>query len=262
MGLVWWIYGIGCQGPRRAWKVRGRQLRRPHPGRGRGRRTSSPEPDQLPDRRGVPARPTPSWPSSSRRPRASSAPSSATCSSVDPDARGAAAGRPARRVDLLASVRPADRRGAGRRRRPTSIDERKLFDGASRLRRRRRVRATAARSASPDDADLLDRIWFKAKRDPHVALRPPAPTTRSSRSSRWSRRRPSRARPPPLPEADETKPVDLGDHGARPRRPRACPAVDAHDLRPGIVFAVLLQHAPPARQARRRGASRAAATEA
>ena len=84
MGLVWSMYGIGKQGPAATWKVQdlnyddltqtevvvARELG-PRPARPRSRSS----------------RPTRSWPSSSRRPKASSARASATCWASTPSSR-------------------------------------------------------------------------------------------------------------------------------------------------------------------------------
>ena len=68
--------------------------------------------------------------------------------------------------------------------------------------------------------------------DPQLSPTPSASstrrTTRSSRSSRSSSRRPCRARRRPAARARSRRAGRLGDHGARPRRPRL-PGCRAHD---------------------------------
>ena len=97
----------------------------------------------------------------------------------------------------------------------------------------------------------IDRITHKLKTDLRRAQAPAALRHRPGAAGRSSRR-PCPARPPPLPEADESAARRLGDHGARPRRRAASPAPCSRIVVRDHVRRCC-QRAPPPRQARRRG---------
>ena len=257
MGVVWWIYGIGKQGPAATWKVRGRQLRRPHRDRGRwsprelpGTATSCPTAEAI-----LEARPA-SWPSSSRRPRASSARASATCSSVDPELEEqlARATCPTGWI-LLASSDPqtgeAQAVGVGLRHR----------------------RAQALRRAQPTSSSL-DAFSYGGKEQPRPTTpacstgsgsRPSGssrgrsatrPTTRSCRSSRSSRRRPTPGQAPPAARGRRRPSRSSRWSWSATSAPSGCRRSASRIFVRRSCSRVLLQQPPPARQARRGGPTR------
>ena len=239
MGVVWCDVRHRLRRARPpTWKVRGGQRRRPRRRPRSEVARSCPSPTSCPTAESS-SRPTPSWPSSSRRPRRR-APDARRPARRRARARRAAAGRPARRWTLLATSDPqtgeAQAAAVGLRgRRAQALRGADRLRGPQRVQLRRQGRARRRRQ--PARPGLV-----QGQADRHVAVRPPDRTTRSSRCSRSSRRRPTPGEAPPLPEADETQPVDLGDHGPRPRR--QAPAVGRrHASSPAIVFGGLLQHA-------------------